>query len=174
MHQSSHQRHVSEEAVTLMPALQAFGRSLTRDLDDADDLVQDTLVKAIDRAHLFAAGTNLRAWLFTIMRNTHKTNWVKRRREAPGKADCVSGDVISQPTQEWSLRWREVMEAVDTLPVHYREALVIVLIRGESYDDSARMCDCAIGTIKSRVARARTMVAERLEQDGPEPMRASC
>ena len=163
MPDGEHRTLVSDQGVTFIPALRAYGRSLARNPDDADDLVQETLTKAIARAELFHAGTNLRAWLFTIMRNTHYSNWAKRARETTGAQDCVSGEVISQPTQEWTVRGTELMAAVNRLPEHYRETLVLVVMLGLSYEESSEICHCAIGTVKSRVARARSMVVDDLE-----------
>ncbi|MWD28288.1 sigma-70 family RNA polymerase sigma factor [Aquicoccus sp. SCR17] len=157
---------VSRQVIHEIPALRSFGRSLTRNATDAEDLVQETLAKAIEKSHLFRLGTNLRAWLFTIMRNTHVSDRVKRQRETPGGADCVSSSPVCEPTQEWALRGRELVEAVRALPPQYREMLVLVVVRGESYEDSARMCHCAVGTVKSRVARARSMVMARLDSGG--------
>lgn len=160
---NEHRTAFTDDVIAFIPALRAFGRSLTRNAEDADDLVQETLTKAINKSHLFTMGTNLRAWLFTIMRNTHNSNRVKRAREMPGTEDCVSGTLVTQPTQEWSLRGRELMAAVNSLPQHYRETLVLVVMLGESYEDSARICQCKVGTVKSRVARARSMVIDILE-----------
>ncbi|NDU99783.1 sigma-70 family RNA polymerase sigma factor [Pseudoroseicyclus tamaricis] len=159
---------ISDDIVAFIPALRAFGRSLTRNANDADDLVQETLMKAIGAAHSFKPGTNLRAWLFTIMRNTFYTNANRARRETTGAADCVSGLVTTPDTQEWSVRGRELMEAVDRLPHQFREMLILVVMLGESYEQSAVICNCAVGTVKSRVARARAMVIEDLGDSGPQ------
>ena len=145
-----------------LPALRAFARSLTRNIDEADDLVQDTLVKAIRYRDKFRKGTNLRAWLFTIMRNTFYNTRARAARERTGDSDCVSGEVTVSPTQEWSLRGQEVMAAVNRLPIHYREIFILVIMLGESYESSAEICQIAVGTVKSRVSRARAMVIEDL------------
>lgn len=160
------ERGLSDEVISYVPALRAFARSLTRDREMADDLVQETLTKAIANLDKFTPGTNLRAWLFTIQRNTFYTWISKASREQTGGEDCVSQSgapsLAVQPTQEWSARGREVMAVVDELPAHYREALVLVVMLGESYETTARVCDCAMGTVKSRVNRAREMVMDRL------------
>jgi RNA polymerase sigma-70 factor (ECF subfamily) len=153
-----------DEIVAFIPALRAFARSLAYNAADADDLVQDTLMKAIGAAHRYKRGTNLRAWLFTIMRNTFYTSARRSARERTGDADCVSGELVELPTQEWTVRGQELMEAVHRLPPQFREMLILVVMLGESYEDSARICGCAIGTVKSRVARARRMVMEDLNE----------
>ncbi|MCW1933665.1 sigma-70 family RNA polymerase sigma factor [Pararhodobacter zhoushanensis] len=141
-----------------IPALRAFARTLTRNVAEADDLVQETLLKAIRHKHKFRHGTNLRAWLFTIMRNTFYNARVKAMRESPGEADCVADKASTPPTQEWAIRGNEVLRAVDRLPLHYREMFILVVMLGESYESSAEICDVAIGTVKSRVNRARAMI----------------
>jgi RNA polymerase sigma-70 factor (ECF subfamily) len=145
-----------------IPALRTFARSLTRNTCEADDLVQETLLKAIRHKKKFKRGTNLRAWLFTIMRNTFYNGRVKANREGPGEADCVSSKPWTAPTQEWSIRGNEVMRAVNRLPLHYREMFILVVMLGESYESSAKICRVAIGTVKSRVNRARAMIIEEL------------
>ncbi|QDL90400.1 sigma-70 family RNA polymerase sigma factor [Paroceanicella profunda] len=157
---------ISHDVVALIPQLRGYARALTGGWDDADDLVQDTLAKAIAHAEKFTRDTNLRAWLFTIMRNTFLNEIKLRRRERPGREACVSlsSRAVSAPTQEWSVRGGELMRAIDRVPEPYREMLMLVVVMGESYEDSARICNCAIGTVKSRVSRARTLVMEELHE----------
>lgn len=159
----------SLDVVELIPALRAFARSLTRDPAEVDDLVQETLTKAIANIEKFEPGTRLRSWLFTIMRNTHYSRSVKRNRERPGDADCVSSLPFSQPTQEWSMELREVLTAVSRLPQQQREVLVLIAMLGINYDEAARICDCPIGTIKSRLNRARAQLKAALEPPDPGP-----
>ena len=116
-----------DSTIEWIPALRAFARSLTRNTIEADDLVQDTLLKAIQNQDKFRRGTNLRGWLFTIMRNTFYNSLVKSKRESPGAADCVSDQPWVKPTQEWSVRGNEVMSAVNRLPLHYREVFILVV-----------------------------------------------
>ena len=136
------------------------------ELDDGKSVEEyssiETLLKAIRHKDKFQRGTNLRAWLFTIMRNTFFNKRAKRRRERPGKADCVSDTPWTAPTQEWSVRGSEVLDAVNRLPLHYREIFILVVMLGESYETSAEICQIAMGTVKSRVNRARAMVIEDL------------
>lgn len=156
---------VIAEVLTLIPALRAYGRSLCKNASDADDLVQETLTKALANITKFTPGTRLRAWLFTIMRNSFYSGVIVRTREPTGAADCVSGSKSVPATQEWQLRGSELMDAINRLPTHYREMLMLVVVMGESYDDAAAICNCAIGTVKSRVNRARQMVIEDLGAD---------
>lgn len=157
-----HASTVTEDVVQLIPALRAYSRALIRHSDEADDLVQETLVKAIGNVSRFEPGTNLRAWLFTIMRNTFFTSVHKRLRESPAEADCASIDVISEPQTGMYIEGQRVMRAINALPEHHREILVLVVVLGESYEDAALICDCAVGTIKSRVNRARKMIIDQL------------
>jgi len=154
------------DVVTMIAPLRAYARALTRNAVDADDLVQETLCKALANLHRFQPGTHLRAWLFTIMRNTFYTRAGQSRREVTGGADCISGTLVSAPTQEWSIRGKELMAAVGRLPDHYRETLVLVVMLGESYETAAEVFGCTVGTIKSRVNRARTMVRQDLGDTG--------
>lgn len=143
------------EIVELIPALRAFARTFCKDINDADDLVQETLTKALSNIHQYHPGTKMKSWLFTIMRNTFYTRVKIAKREAPGVADCVSTRPGVDPTQEWSTRGREVRAAIQRLPDQQREVLVLIGVLGMSYEDAAVICHCAIGTVKSRLNRAR-------------------
>ncbi len=146
----------------LIPALRAFARILERDQERADDLVQDTLLRALAAFDSFTPGTRLKSWLFTIMRNAFYTSVKKRVREAPGLTECASLQGSTQPSQEWSSSSREVHEALARLPKQQREVVTLVAILGESYEDAAAICGCNIGTIKSRLNRARASLAADL------------
>ncbi|AJE49069.1 sigma-70 family RNA polymerase sigma factor [Celeribacter indicus] len=152
----------SEGVLDYIPALRAYAWSLTRRHQEVDDLVQETLMKAIANIDRFQMGTNLRAWLMTIMRNTFYNQIAKRKRETFGEKDCASGMAWVPGTQEWTLHGTEIMGAVERLPPHYRETLILVVMLGESYETTAEICGVATGTIKSRVNRARAMVLEQL------------
>lgn len=156
---------LAQDVLTLIPPMRAYARSLTRNVTDADDLVQETLVKALANIDKFVPGTKLRAWLFRIMRNTFLTDIHKRNRERPGAEDCVAGLLTVQPQHDIYLRGRRLMAAIATLPTKHREILILVVMMGESYEDAARLCDCAVGTVKSRVNRARRMVIAQLGED---------
>ena len=158
----SHASTVTDDVVHLIPSLRAYSRALIRHSDEADDLVQETLVKAIANVSRFEPGTNLRAWLFTIMRNTFFTNIQKRLRESPAAADCASVQAITQPNNGSYIEGQRIMKAINDLPEHHREILVLVVVLGESYEDAAIICNCAVGTIKSRVSRARKMIIDQI------------
>lgn len=154
-----------EKVVELIPALRAFARVLCSRTDEADDLVQETLTKAIANLDQFQPGTRLKSWLFTIMRNTFNTNYQKAKRER-AKAQLEPADsLVALPSQDWSMRASEVKEALARLPVAQREILFTVVLAGESYEDAAEICQCAIGTVKSRLFRARRRLIKELGED---------
>ncbi len=156
-----------ELLIEWIPSLRAFARTLTREPADADDLVQETLCKAILNKEKFVADTNLRAWLFTILKNSFYNSRKRAAREQVGASECASELASVPATQEWSLHGRDLVNAIQRLPPHYRDTLVLVLMQGESYEASARICNCTIGTVKSRVNRARAMVIAGLEEVRP-------
>jgi RNA polymerase sigma factor (sigma-70 family) len=156
--------------VDLIPALRAFARTFCRDPSDADDLVQETLTKGLANLDKYERGTRMKSWLFTIMRNTFYTHAKTRLRESPGLADCASGRLISEPTQEWTVRSREVHEAINRLPPSKREVLVLIGVLGVSYEEAAEICRCAVGTVKSRLNRARATILEHLGEDSAETL----
>ncbi|TGQ63454.1 MAG: sigma-70 family RNA polymerase sigma factor [Mesorhizobium sp.] len=148
--------------VDLIPALRAFARTFCRVPDDADDLVQETLTKGLANIDKFEPGTRMKSWLFTIMRNTYYTHAKAAAREAPGLLDCASLRPISEATQEWSIQSKEVHRAIQKLPEHQREVLMLIGVLGVSYEEAADICGCAVGTVKSRLNRARVSVLEFL------------
>ncbi|MGN6549721.1 MAG: sigma-70 family RNA polymerase sigma factor [Pararhizobium sp.] len=156
------------EIVALIPALRAFARTFYANRDDADDLVQDTLLKGIDKIHLYEPGTQMKSWLFTIMRNTFYNRIRKENRERPGFAECASSRPTTAATQEWSARGREIAEAIDRLPISQREVLMLVCVLGTPYEGAAEICGCEIGTIKSRIHRARAGLLEQLGENSGE------
>ena len=117
--------------------------------------------------HQFQPGTNMKSWLFTIMRNTFVTAIKKYRREAPGMMECVSitDNRSHAPTQEWSQSLHEVEVAMQWLPRHQREVLVLISVTGASYEEAAMICDCEVGTVKSRLNRARTNLMSLLRSN---------
>jgi RNA polymerase sigma-70 factor (ECF subfamily) len=151
-----------EEIVELIPALRAFARTFHRNTADADDLVQETLTKGIANIDKFTPGTRMKSWLFTIMRNTFCTRRLSQKREQPGLADCVSGRLAVEAPQLWSVRGAEVKAAIERLPPAQREVIVLIGMLGVSYEETAEICGCAIGTIKSRLNRARTALLAEL------------
>lgn len=156
------------EIVDLIPALRAFARTFCRDTGDADDLVQETLTRALTSIHQFRAGTSMKSWLFTIMRNAFYTRVRVEKREGPGLAECVSARPATDATQEWSTRGHEVARAIQRLPGQQREVLMLIGVLGVSYDEAAGICGCAMGTIKSRLNRARLRLLEELGEATPD------
>lgn len=151
-----------DEIVSLIPALRAFARSFCREPSEADDLVQETLAKGIAKIEQFQPGTSMKSWLFTIMRNTFYTRARVSNREAPGLLDCASSQPTMQATQEWSVQAREMAAALLQLPEDQREIIVLIGMLGVSYDEAAAITGCAIGTVKSRLSRARARLSETL------------
>ncbi|WP_312166275.1 sigma-70 family RNA polymerase sigma factor [Phenylobacterium sp.] len=155
------------EVVAMIPALRAFAWSLSHNGSDADDLVQDTLIKAWSNRDKFEAGTNLRAWLFTILRNTYYTQIIRRRREVRDETGEYANNVRTPPTQDWSVAMRALQAALAQLPDEHREALILVGAAGLSYEEAAEICGCALGTIKSRVNRARARLLKIMDAEEP-------
>ena len=149
-----------------IPALRAFAYSLTYDLDRSDDLVQDTLMRAWTKAESFRRGTNLTAWLFTILRNLFYSEQRKRKREVEDADGAHAGRLTSLPEQEVRLEMQAFRSALDLLPYAQREALVLVGAQNFTYEEAAEICGAAVGTIKSRVSRARGRLIEALGMDG--------
>jgi RNA polymerase sigma-70 factor (ECF subfamily) len=156
------------EIVALIPALRAFARTFYRETSEADDLVQETLTRALASIHQFRPGTSMKSWLFTIMRNAFYTKVRVETREAPGAAECVSLRPAADATQEWSARGREMERAIARLPESQREVLMLIGVLGVSYDEAANICGCAIGTVKSRLNRARIRLLEELGEATPD------
>ncbi|MFS8148863.1 RNA polymerase subunit sigma [Rhizobium sp. R635] len=144
---------IESEIVDLTPALRAFARRFLRNNDDIDDLVQETLLKALNSLHLYHPGTSLKSWLFTILRNSFCSNYRRQKREPTG-IDTAMEQIATAPTQEWALRERELQRALKLLSEDRRRALTLVAA-GTSYEEAAKICGCRIGTLKSRVNRAR-------------------
>jgi RNA polymerase sigma-70 factor (ECF subfamily) len=151
-----------------VPNLRAFAMSLSGNVDRADDLVQSTLMRAIANINTFQPGTNMQAWLFTILRNLFRSEFRKRRREVEDADGSYADSLSSAPEQYGSLEFRELRAALAKLPLVQREALLLVGASGFSYDESAAICGIAVGTIKSRVSRARTLLAQLLVRDSTE------
>ena len=145
-----------------IPSLRAFALSLSGNSDRADDLVQDTLMKAWANASSFMEGTNMRAWLFTIMRNTFFSQYRKSRREVQDVEGEAAARLVAMPDQLSHLDFADFRRRLDRLPPDQREALVLIGASGFSYEEAAEICGCAVGTIKSRVNRARRRLIEQL------------
>jgi RNA polymerase sigma-70 factor, ECF subfamily len=156
---------IKQDMVAAIPRLRAFAVSLCGNPDRADDLVQETLAKALLNIKSFTIGTNLLAWLFTILRNAYYSEFRKRRREVADIDGSLSGMLVSKANQDDHMEYLDFREALQKLPPDQREALVLIGASGLSYEEAAEICKCAVGTMKSRVSRARTRLAELLQYD---------
>jgi RNA polymerase sigma-70 factor (ECF subfamily) len=154
------------EVVELIPALRAFARTFCQRPEEADDLVQETLTKALANLDKYEPGTRLKSWLFTIMRNTFCTRFKKSTRETVGLPEAVTAKLTTEPSQEWTVQAEEVRQALNRLPEHHREMLVLIVMLGERYEDAAEICGCAVGTVKSRLSRARQQLRRELGETG--------
>ncbi|MDP4024372.1 sigma-70 family RNA polymerase sigma factor [Methylobacterium sp. NEAU 140] len=152
----------------IAPALHRFAVSLTHDPSSADDLVQDTLLRAWRGRAGFRAGTNLEAWLFTILRNVFYSAHRKQGREVSDSDGTHAERLTSIPEQSGHLDLQDVRAALERLAPTMREALVLVAIENLSYEEAAAVMQCQIGTVKSRVWRAREQLARMLGYDGAE------
>ena len=154
-----------DDILAAVPSLRAFAISLCGNGDRADDLVQETLLRAIANIDSFQPGSNLPAWLFTILRNLFRSEYRKRRREVEDADGRYAETLKSHPEQTGRVEFSEFRAALAKLPSDQREALILVGASGFSYEDAAAICGCAVGTIKSRVNRARTRLADLLAID---------
>jgi RNA polymerase sigma-70 factor, ECF subfamily len=151
-----------DDILASVPNLRAFAISLSGNTDRADDLVQETLLRAIANIDSFEPGSNLPAWLFTILRNLFRSDYRKRRREVEDADGTYAQRLKTQPSQGVHIEFEEFRAALDKLPQDQREALILVGASGFSYEDAAAICGCAVGTIKSRVNRARSKLSSLL------------
>ena len=158
-----------DELVVHLPALRAFAISLTRNGSVADDMVQDTVVKAWTNIEKFEPGTNMRAWLFTILRNTFYSSRRKAKREVADVDGIFTENMAEKPAHDGHLQMTDFRAAFAKLPDEQRETLILVGASGFSYEEAAEMCNVAVGTIKSRANRGRKRLAElmHLDADGP-------
>lgn len=158
-----------DELVQHLPALRAFAISLTRNGSTADDMVQDTVVKAWTNIEKFEPGTNMRAWLFTILRNTFYSSRRKAKREVADVDGIYTENMAEKPAHDGHLQMTDFRTAFAKLPDEQRETLILVGASGFSYEEAATMCNVAVGTIKSRANRGRKRLAVlmHLDADGP-------
>ncbi|WHO37527.1 sigma-70 family RNA polymerase sigma factor [Sphingobium sp. AP49] len=152
-----------QELAAALPQLRAFGRGLCGDRDMADDLVQETMLKAWAARARFVAGTNFRAWTFTILRN-HYFSLTRRRKFVGSWDDLVADRVLAAPAgQEKAAELADLMRGLAQLPAPQREALILVGAGGFAYEEAAEIMGTAVGTVKSRVARARAALELLME-----------
>ena len=157
-----------DELVEHLGPMRAFAMSLCRNSALADDLVQDAVIKAWSNIDTFEPGSNMRAWLFTILRNTYYSLHRKRRREVEDVDGNHASTLAQKPDHDGHLAMRDFATAFAQLTTEQREALTLVGAQGFSYEEAADMCGVALGTIKSRVNRGRAHLAELmgLDDDG--------
>jgi RNA polymerase sigma-70 factor, ECF subfamily len=151
-----------DRLLTEVSGLRAFSVSLCGSFHQADDLVQDVLLKAWGHSESFQEGTNMRAWLFTIARNTYYSLYRKRGREVQDVDGIYTSNLAVAPSQDGVMDLADFRLALAKLPDEQREVLILVGASGLSYEQAAEVCGVAIGTIKSRVSRARTRLGELL------------
>ncbi len=157
----------ADQIVAQMPFLRAFAISLSGSYSLADDLVQDALIKAWSHMDSFERGTNLRAWLVTILRNTYFTQYRKRAREVQDSDGAIAEQVPVKADQESKAAVSDVQKALDRLPPEHREILLLIGVTELSYEEAAVVCNIAVGTVKSRLNRARAKLAEELGLNSP-------
>lgn len=153
---------VARQLLQEVPALRAFAIALSRDTAVADDLVQDTLLRAWSRFEMFRPGTCLKAWLFTILRNLYYSDLRRQQRRGQANVQMHLGDRVQKPAHDATLAMGEFLAALQDLPASQREALILVGASGFSVEEAAQMMGVAQGTVKSRVSRARARLCELL------------
>ncbi|PVE21319.1 RNA polymerase subunit sigma-70 [Microvirga sp. KLBC 81] len=154
-------------------SLRAFAISLTRNGEQAEDLVQETVLRAISKQKQFEAGTNLQAWLFTILRNQFFSEHRKSLREVEDGDGSYAATMVCMPDQEERIMIHDLEAALHKLPDGQREALMLVGVEGLSYEEAALVLGCAVGTVKSRVNRARSCLAELMRLAGEDGLARS-
>ena len=150
-----------------IPAMRRYAWSLLRNGPEADDLVQDSLVRALDRMSGWQGGTDMRPWLFTIMHNLHVSRWRRLRRFAPVAVDDTDPAFQVGPEQPHRAELRRVAEVMDTLPEELRQVLLLVAVEGLHYAEAAGVLGLPIGTVMSRLSRARDRLRRELDQAAP-------
>lgn len=154
--------------VDQIPHLRRYARALVSDREQADDLVQDCLERAWSRMHLWRAGTNIRAWLFTILHNLH-VNAARRRNSQPKSFDTTAADLPVRPTQEDGLNVRDLWQAFAGLPEPQRAAILLISVEEMSYEEAAAVLDIPMGTLMSRIHRGRERLRELMTNSGDNP-----
>jgi RNA polymerase sigma-70 factor (ECF subfamily) len=164
---------VRQELFSALPHLRAFAISLTGDIDRADDLVQEAVVRGLSHLHQFRRGTNFQGWMFTILRNQFHSNYRKRRREVEDIDGAYAAKFAVAPEQGARLDFGDFREALTKLSPEQREAILLIGAEGLTYEETAEICNTKVGTIKSRVNRARKRLAEilgyeKIDEIGPD------
>jgi RNA polymerase sigma-70 factor, ECF subfamily len=158
---------IEEEVLACLPHLRAFARSLTGNRDQADDLAQEAVLRALTAADRFTPGTNFKAWIFAILRNLYFSE-LRRNRPVLRPIEAAEDAAAStMPVQQAGLEFDDFKRAFNMLPAEQREALALVGGDGFKYEEAAAICGCAVGTIKSRVARGRRELERLLATEKP-------
>lgn len=161
------------QMLAAIPALRSFARGLCGNRNLADDLAQEALLKAWAARGSFQAGTNFKAWLYTILRNHFYSLSRRASRFAPWDPDLAARTLVSPADQGVNIHFADLERGLGKLPVEQREALVLVTANGLSYEEAAEVMGCAVGTIKSRVARGRTALVRFLDGTDAKPAPAT-
>ena len=164
MTRKAQESSLRDDLVAAIPNMRAFAISLCGNRDRADDLVQEALVKAWNNLESFEVGTNLKAWLFTILRNAYFSELRKTKREVADSDGMLAARVAMPAEQHGHVDLEDLNRAMGGLPADQREALILVGAEGFSYEDAANIAGCAVGTVKSRVNRARVKLAELMAE----------
>ena len=154
-----------DQLVAMIPQLRSFARGLCGWRDMADDLAQDTMTRAWSARASFTPGTNFRAWMFMIMRNQFYTSIRKSNRTTSLDPELAERTLIQSPEQQHHIHVADVAKALQKLPFEQREVLLLIGANGVSYEEAAEIVGCAVGTIKSRLARGRKALAVLIEGD---------
>ncbi len=153
---------MKDDIVALLPDLRAFARFMCREREAADELVQNTILMALDKQSQFTAGTNLKGWLFTIMRNRFYSDLRAQRRRPAAIDDTAVAPLAAVDNPEATLELKELSVALWQLSPQSREALILIGAGGFSYEEAATLCNCSVGTLKARVSRARKALSEKV------------
>lgn len=153
------------EMVALIPSLRAFARGLCGNPDMANDLCQDCMMRAWAARESYVSGSNFRAWMFTILRNQFYTTVRKNSRMTSLDPEMAERVLVQKASQQDGLHVADVANALNKLPAEQREALMLVGAHGVSYEEAAKITGCAIGTVKSRIARGRAALKRLIEGD---------
>ena len=162
-------REFQRVLLAAIPRLRAFAIGLCGTTEMADDLVQETVLRAWSNQLSFQLGTNMMAWLYVILRNAFYAEFRKRRHEVADIDGQHAATLVTAPAQEGHIEFKELRAALLKLPPDQREALLLVGSSGLSYEEAARICACAVGTMKSRVSRGRVRLAALLVSEAPSP-----
>lgn len=158
------------ELAAMLPHLRAFGRSLTGNADQADDLVQETMLKAWKARHQYVpGGASMKSWAFVILRNCFLSQMRRKKFTADYDEGAAERLLVAPDNPSDAMDLADVQRALLMLPVDQREALVLIGAGGLSYEEAAEICGCALGTMKSRVSRARVALHDLLENDAMLP-----